>query len=66
MSTKKQPLFVIVCGGSGSGKTTFTKLVCKEIDKKYSSQIISLDNFYIPVPDNKLLNYNFDRPEALN
>jgi uridine kinase len=66
MDNKKQPLFVIICGGSGSGKTTFTNLVLKNINNKFTSQLISLDNFYIPVPDEKLPGYNFDSPNALN
>jgi uridine kinase len=61
---KIKPILVIVCGGSGSGKTTVAELISKELPSGYTSTILSLDNFYLP--KNKIMTSNFDTPEALD
>jgi uridine kinase len=41
MATK--PTFIIITGGSGSGKTTFANLLLKGIKKCYKTTTISMD-----------------------
>jgi uridine kinase len=39
----RKPTFIIITGGSGSGKTTFAKLLFKGVKKGYKAAIISMD-----------------------
>jgi uridine kinase len=59
-----KPVLVVICGGSGSGKTTVAKLITQKIKSGLSSCIVSLDNFYLP--SYKIKTDNFDIPEALD
>jgi uridine kinase len=66
----KQPILIIVCGGSGSGKTTVANEIKRLLPKKISCQIISMDTFYKPL-DQKYgkdiyAKYNFDHPNAFD
>lgn len=61
----KKPFIIGVAGGSGSGKTTFTK----RLKERFPDQIamVSCDNYYLarhnmPLEERKLQNY--DSPEA--
>ena len=62
MTITKQPLVILVTGGSGSGKSEFAKWFKHSI-------IIELDSFYKPksqVPKDPEWGYNFDHPDAVN
>jgi len=61
---KIKPIFIIVCGGSGSGKTTIAHSIKNNIPKGYTCNIISMDNFYLP-PE-KVLGGNYDVPDAID
>lgn len=61
---KRRPVLVVVCGGSGSGKTTVAEMIGKNLGSDYSYQIVSLDNFYLT--KDKIKTSNFDIPEALD
>lgn len=53
-----------VAGGSGSGKTLFTKFLTERLPK---SVVLPLDQYYFDKPDDiPLEDYNFDVPEALD
>lgn len=62
-------MFLIsICGGSGSGKTTFTEKV-----KTFSElpvSVLNMDSYYLPkLPKNLKTNsgsYNFDHPDAFD
>jgi uridine kinase len=43
MSMARKPIFIIITGGSGSGKTTVAKLLLKGIKKCYKTETISMD-----------------------
>lgn len=49
---------ICIIGPVGSGKTTFTERLCKNFN--VSTQIISVDNYFLPNQD------NYDVPQALN
>jgi len=61
---------VAIAGGSGSGKTTFSRRVVEESLKcGIEGQIFSLDSYYRPLDDLTLEEkkaYNFDHPEAID
>lgn len=64
----KTKVIVAVAGGSGSGKTTFAKLLCQQLGEE-RCQILSQDSYYIDRSkefkgDGE--NINFDHPEALD
>jgi len=61
---KIKPIFIIVCGGSGSGKTTIANAIKNNIPAGYTCNIVSMDNFYLP-PE-KVVGANYDVPEALD
>jgi pantothenate kinase-related protein Tda10 len=58
------PVFVIVCGGSGSGKTYMSQLIKNNLPEDYTCEVISLDNFYYP--KEKRILANFDVPDAID
>ena len=68
-SAKKtgQRVIVGIAGGSGSGKTTFSRKVVEECRKiGISGRIFSLDHYYRPLEYMKLSerkDYNFDHPD---
>ncbi len=61
-----------IAGGSGSGKTTFTKKVLDHISsvsKREEVVVLHQDSYYLPVPPTHLKidgNSNFDHPEAFD
>ena len=62
----KKPFIIGVAGGSGSGKTTFTK----RLKERFPDQIamVSCDNYYLPhdeLPLSERAHLNYDAPEAL-
>ena len=61
---------VAIAGGSGSGKTTFSRRVVEESLKcGIEGQIFSLDSYYRPLDDLTLEEkkaYNFDHPDAID
>ncbi len=71
-SAKKmeQRVIVGIAGGSGSGKTTFSRKVVEECRKiGISGRIFSLDHYYRPLEHLKLSerkDYNFDHPDAID
>jgi uridine kinase len=68
---KKTEAFIVgIAGGSGSGKTTFSRKVVVECRKAgISGTIFSLDNYYRPLQHLSLEErkaYNFDHPDAID
>ncbi len=59
--------FVIgICGGSGSGKTTFAKLLERQLE---DVGFISQDNYYhdqSALNDEEVKNFNFDHPDSID
>lgn len=60
-------IFIGVCGGSASGKTT----LCNDLAKYFDDdiQIISQDSYYIDrshLTENEIKDINFDHPESLD
>jgi uridine kinase len=59
---------ISICGGSGSGKTTFTDKVRKIADSEIS--VLHMDSYYLPkLPKQLKLNKdqpNFDHPDAFD
>lgn len=58
------PLIIGIYGGSGSGKSTFTRLLCEFLDSAY----ISADRYYKHHPEKsfeELAASNFDEPNAV-
>lgn len=55
-----------VCGGSGSGKTTFTNMILDELD---NISYISQDNYYHDqsgLSDTEVKTLNFDHPDSID
>lgn len=65
-------MFLIgIAGGSGSGKTTFTRKVLQRIHSDRSAQVglLHQDSYYLPSPPSHLRVHgepNFDHPEAFD
>ena len=60
-----------IAGGSGSGKTTFSKKILEKVSKSVSSQVALLhqDSYYLPAPPDRLRMHgeaNFDHPHAFD
>ncbi len=59
---------ISICGGSGSGKTTFTEKVKNFSGKDIS--VLNMDSYYLPKLPNHLKTssggYNYDHPEAFD
>jgi len=61
------PFIVGITGGSGSGKSTFTKLLLEKLD--HQASVLTLDNYYHPIERQQrdLQGHpNFDLPESLD
>jgi uridine kinase len=67
---ESKPFIVGIAGGSGSGKTTFSRRVMEECRKVgISGAIFSLDSYYRPLERLSLKErkaYNFDHPDAID
>jgi uridine kinase len=66
---KKKVMLIIVCGGTGSGKTTVSTGIQKILPKSISSAIICMDHFYKPreyMQDDIYYKHNFDHPNAFD
>jgi uridine kinase len=61
-------MFIVsICGGSGSGKTTFTDKVRNQVNEDIS--VIHMDSYYLPALPKSLIEngkLNFDHPEAFD
>lgn len=70
MADNHRRFVVGIAGGSGSGKTTFSKMMLEEASKiGIDGQIFSLDNYYKPLAELSLEERslrNFDHPDALD
>lgn len=59
---------ISICGGSGSGKTTFADKVRKNVEQEVS--ILHMDSYYLPKPSKDLKTTsghpNFDHPDAFD
>lgn len=63
-----RPLIVAVAGGSGSGKTTFSKRVCEKLGAE-NVAVLAQDRYYIDQSDkfdHDGGSVNFDHPNALD
>lgn len=63
-----KPYILGICGGSGSGKTTFVKSVLQSLSADKVC-VISMDNYYKPKkdqPKDKNGLENYDLPESIN
>lgn len=67
-SQNKKPYLIGICGGSASGKTSFSNILYKFVGPQ-KCLLFSMDNYFFGPNDEErkqLSNYNFDRPEALD
>lgn len=59
---------ISICGGSGSGKTTFAEKILKNVDQEVS--VLHMDSYYLPKPPKELSKSggrpNFDHPDAFD
>ncbi len=59
---------ISICGGSGSGKTTFTDKIRKEVNEEIS--VLHLDSYYLPKLPKDLQTIrglpNYDHPDAFD
>jgi uridine kinase len=62
-------MLIIVCGGTGSGKTTVAQEIQKILPPTISTQIISMDAFYKKreyMDEDIYFKHNFDHPNAFD
>jgi uridine kinase len=62
-------MLIIVCGGTGSGKTTISNEIKKILPKHITSQIIPMDGFYKKreyMEKDIYFKHNFDHPNAFD
>jgi uridine kinase len=62
-------MLIIVCGGTGSGKTTVSQEIRKILPKTITTQIISMDAFYKKreyMDEDIYFKHNFDHPNAFD
>jgi uridine kinase len=62
-------ILIIVCGGTGSGKTTIASEIKKILPKKFKTQIVSMDSFYKKreyMDQDIYFKHNFDHPNAFD
>ena len=67
-SENKKPYLIGICGGSASGKTSFSNVLYKFLGPQ-KCLLFSMDNYFFGPNDEErkhLSEYNFDRPEALD
>ncbi|MEM9276817.1 MAG: hypothetical protein AAGA80_28340, partial [Cyanobacteria bacterium P01_F01_bin.143] len=57
-------MIIGICGGSASGKTYLAELLKGQIGE--DCYIISYDSYYKSIDDQKIIDYNFDEPSALD
>jgi uridine kinase len=66
---KNKTMLIIVCGGTGSGKTTIANEIKKILPKHITSQIIAMDGFYkkrTHMQNDIYFKHNFDHPNAFD
>ncbi len=57
----KKPILILICGSSGSGKTTVSKMLSDKLgDKGYKTAIICQDAYYVDVPQEQVSTFNYD------
>jgi uridine kinase len=66
---KNKTMLIIVCGGTGSGKTTISNEIKKILPQHITSQIIPMDGFYKKreyMAKDIYFKHNFDHPNAFD
>jgi uridine kinase len=66
---KSRPMLIIVCGGTGSGKTTVAHEIQKILPKKIKTHILAMDGFYKKreyMDKDIYFKHNFDHPSAFD
>ncbi len=65
---RRQVHIISICGGSGSGKTTFAEKIKKGVNEEIS--ILHMDSYYLPLLPKQLTTSkgkpNFDHPDAFD
>ena len=67
-NNRVRPVIVAISGGTGAGKTTFAKIILREL-KRQRVTIIPEDNYYFDMPKEFATNpfmFNFDSIESKN
>lgn len=54
---------ILICGSSGSGKSTISKMIHTELSKTKKVEILCQDCYYVDVPEDEKM-YNFDHPSS--